>query len=101
VQLYAADTATGVTLPAQQLVGFARLALEPGASQTVTFDVPLSVLAYTGVSGDLVMEPGPIELSAGSSSDDIRSRVSLTVTGKTRTILGEDRKFFSVATIGS
>jgi beta-glucosidase len=101
VQLYAADTATGVTLPAQQLVGFARLALEPGASQTVTFDVPLSVLAYTGVSGDLVMEPGPIELSAGSSSDDIRSRVSLTVTGKTRTIRGEDRKFFSVATIGS
>jgi beta-xylosidase len=36
VQLYAADTATGVTLPAQQLVGFARLDLEPGASKTVT-----------------------------------------------------------------
>ena len=31
VQLYAADTATGVTLPAQQLIGFARLDLEPGA----------------------------------------------------------------------
>jgi beta-xylosidase len=29
VQLYAADTATGVTLPAQQLIGFARLELEP------------------------------------------------------------------------
>ena len=28
VQLYAADTATGVTLPAQQLIGFARLDLE-------------------------------------------------------------------------
>lgn len=69
-QLYAADTATGVTLPAQQLVGFARLELEPGASKTVTFDVPMSVLAYTGVSGDLVMEPGPVELSAGGSSAD-------------------------------
>ena len=101
VQLYAADTATGVTLPAQQLVGFARLDLEPGASKTVTFDVPLSVLAYTGVSGDLVMEPGPVELSAGSSSDDIRSRANLTVTGKTRTIRGEDRKFFSVTTVSS
>lgn len=32
VQLYAADTATGVTLPAQQLTGYARLDLEPGAS---------------------------------------------------------------------
>jgi beta-glucosidase len=30
VHLYAADTATGVTLPAQQLIGFARLDLGPG-----------------------------------------------------------------------
>ena len=101
MQLCAADTATGVTLPAQQLIGFARLELEPGASKTVTFDVPLSVLAYTGVSGDLVIEPGPVELSAGSSSDDIRSRAHLRVTGKTRTIRGEDRKFFSVTTVSS
>jgi len=61
VQLYAADTATGVTLPAQQLVGFARVDLEPGQAKTVGFVVPLSVLAYTGVSGDLMMEPGPVE----------------------------------------
>jgi hypothetical protein len=46
------------------------------------------------------MEPGPIELSAGGSSDDLRSKVTLTVTGKTRTIRGEDRKFLSVATVG-
>jgi len=40
VQLYAADTATGVTLPAQQLIGFARVDLEPGASKTAAFVVP-------------------------------------------------------------
>ena len=39
VQLYAADTATGVTLPAQQLVGFAQVDREPGVSKTVTFKV--------------------------------------------------------------
>jgi beta-glucosidase-like glycosyl hydrolase len=100
VQLYAADTATGVTLPAQQLLGFARLELKPGASKTVTFDVPMSVLAYTGVSGDLVMEPGPVEVSVGSSSSDIRSRATFTVTGTTRIIKGEDRAFLSVATVG-
>jgi beta-xylosidase len=60
VQLYAADTATGVTLPAQQLVGFARVDLETGASKTITFAVPMSLLAYTGISGKLVMEPGPV-----------------------------------------
>jgi beta-glucosidase len=100
VQLYAADTATGVTLPAQQLIGFSRVDLEPGMSKTVSFVVPMSVLAYTGLSGRLIMEPGPIEVSAGSSSDDIRSRATITVTGQTRTIRSEDRKFFSVATVG-
>ena len=86
VQLYAADTATGVTLPAQQLIGFARVDLEPGATKSVSFAVPMSVLAYTGLSGELVMEPGPVEVSACSSSDDIRSKVNITVTGKTRVI---------------
>lgn len=99
VQLYAADTATGVTLPAQQLIGFARVDLEAGASKTVTFVVPLSVLAYTGISGDLVMEPGPVDLSAGSSSSDLRSGATVTVTGKTRTIKGEERAFLSIATM--
>jgi beta-glucosidase len=101
VQLYAADTATGVTLPAQQLIGFARVDLEPGKSKTVNFEVPLSVLAYTGISNETVMEPGPIEVSAGSSSSDIRSTATLNVTGKTRIIKGEDRAFLSTVTVGS
>jgi beta-xylosidase len=101
VQLYVADTAIGVTLPAQQLIGFARVDLEPGATKSVSFAVPLSVLAYTGLSGELVIEPGPVEVSAGSSSDDIRSKANVTVTGKTRVIQGEDRKFLTVATVGS
>jgi beta-xylosidase len=101
VQLYAADTATGVTLPAQQLIGFARLDLEPGESQSVSFAVPMSLLAYAGISGELVMEPGPVEVSAGSSSSDIRSRATFTVTGDTRVISGEERAFLSVATVGS
>ena len=101
VQLYAADTATGVTLPAQQLIGFARVDLEPGASETIAFVVPMSVLAYTGLSGELVMEPGPVEVSAGSSSSDIRSSAKFNVTGQARIIRGEDRAFLSVATVGA
>jgi beta-glucosidase len=50
VQLYAADTATGVTLPMQQLIGFARVDLESGAAKIVSFVVPMSLLAYTGIS---------------------------------------------------
>ena len=92
VQLNAADTATGVTLPAQQLIGFVRVGLEPGASKTVSFAVPMSLLGYTGLSGDFIMEPGPIEVSAGISSSDIRSSANLTVTGQTCTIAGEDAR---------
>ncbi|WP_203546892.1 glycoside hydrolase family 3 N-terminal domain-containing protein [Mesorhizobium sp. AA22] len=99
VQLYAADTATGVTLPAQQLIGFARVDLEPAASKTVSFTVPMSLLAYTGLSGEVVMEPGPVEVSAGSSSSDIRSSAKVSVTGKTRVITGEERAFLSTATV--
>jgi beta-glucosidase len=99
VQLYAGDTANGVTLPAQQLIGFARVDLEPGATRTVRFTTPLSLLAYTGITGEVVMEPGPVELSAGSSSNDIRSTASLTVTGRTHTFAGGERAFLSAASI--
>jgi beta-glucosidase len=88
-----------VTLPAQQLVGFERVDLEPGGSKTISFVVPLSVLAYTGASGDLVMEPGPIDVSVGSSSSDIKSMATLNVMGKARVIRGEDREFLSTTTV--
>ena len=42
-----------------------------------------------------------MELSAGSSSDDLRASTTLTVTGQPRTIGGEERAFLSVVTVGS
>jgi hypothetical protein len=47
------------------------------------------------------MEPGPIEVAAGSSSSDIRTSATFTVTGKTRVIKGEERAFLAVATVGT
>jgi beta-glucosidase len=99
VQLYAADTATGITLPLQQLVGFSRLELEPGESKTVSFTVPMTLLAYTGLEGEMLMEPGTVELRAGSSSSDIRARTAFSVTGDARVIRGEERAFLSAVTL--
>ncbi|VFJ13923.1 Glycoside hydrolase family 3 protein [Candidatus Nitrosocosmicus franklandus] len=96
VQIYISDTATGVTLPAQQLVGFCRITLEPSSSKKIKFRIPIALLGYTGLSGNFVIEPGPVEVSAGSSSDDIRSRAKFTITGESRTITETDRVFFSV-----
>ena len=95
VLLYVADTATGVTLPAQQLVGFVRLDLESGALKKVSFVIPMSLLAYTGISGNFLIEPGPVDVSADSCSNDIRSSARFTITGKTRTIIEEHRTFIS------
>jgi beta-glucosidase len=61
----------------------------------------MTLLAYTGSSGELVMEPGPVEVSAGSSSSDIRSSATLTVTGEARVTKGEERAFLSTATVGA
>ena len=68
VQLYATDSATGLTLPAQQLVGFARVDLEPCASKTVTF-VPLAANApsfgnaggsRSGATGTQLLPPSSV-----------------------------------------
>lgn len=61
----------------------------------------MSVLGYAGLSGEFVVEPDPVEVSAGNSSSDIRSSATFTVTGGTRAIKSEERAFLSVATVGS
>ena len=63
--------------------------------------LPFTVPRHVGqVPIHYAMEPGPVEVSVGSSSNDIRSSAILNVTGKTRVIKGEDRAFLSVAMVG-
>jgi beta-glucosidase len=88
VQLYVADQATGVTRPAQELVGFSRIGLEPGAAATVQFSVAMSQLGYVGLDGRLVLEPGPVQVLVGGSSDDIRLRGAFEITGETAVLDG-------------
>ena len=97
VQLYARDTATGVTRPIRALVGFHRVSLEPGESTQITFTVPLSTLGYEGLSGDFIIEPGDIRLLVGASSEDIRSEATVQVTGAVENLTGK-RTFFSSVT---
>jgi beta-glucosidase len=50
---------------------------------------------------DFYSRLGPIEVSAGSSSSDIRSTTMLSVAGKTRVFRGDDHAFLSTVTVGS
>ena len=83
VQLYAAHRGALVTRPAQELAGFCRVALGAGESATVKFTVSTGQLAYLGVHDTFVFDPGPLHLSIGASSDDIRATATVDVVGPT------------------
>jgi beta-glucosidase len=70
VQLYAIDPVAQVTRPVRSLLGFAKVALEPGEQATVRFHVHTDRLAFTGLAGTRIVEPGEILLEVGSSSLD-------------------------------
>ncbi|KPM53590.1 glycoside hydrolase [Frankia sp. R43] len=99
VQLYFADQATGVTRPAQELVGFTRISLDPGTAVPVEFTVAMSQLGYLGLDGRFGLEPGPVQVLVGSASDDIRLRGAFDVVGD-RVVLEERRSYLSRVTVG-
>jgi beta-xylosidase len=62
VQLYGHDVIGTIVRPVEQLVGYARVELEPGESKRVTFTVPTTRFAFTDRSLTKVVEPGDVEL---------------------------------------
>jgi beta-glucosidase len=66
VQLYGHDVQGSVTRPVVQLLGYARVELQPGASRRVTFAVPTTRFAFTDRRMVKVVEPGDVEVWVGS-----------------------------------
>jgi beta-xylosidase len=98
VQLYFGASASGLTRPAQQLVGFHRLHLERGATSVIEFQVAMSQLGFTDREGQFGLNPGPIDVAIGSSSDDLRLKDQFEVIGAAVSLEGR-RSYLSVATI--
>ncbi|MFJ8332260.1 glycoside hydrolase family 3 N-terminal domain-containing protein [Streptomyces sp. NPDC094437] len=84
VQLYAVDPVAHVTRPVRQLLGFAKVALEPGEEATAVFHAHTDRLAFTGLSGRRIVEPGEIHLHAGPSSLNTPARTTIHLTGEER-----------------
>jgi beta-glucosidase len=70
VQLYVRDDIASVARPIRELVGFRRVALDPGAQARVTFGVHPSRLAFHDPTMALVTEPGAFTFWVGSASND-------------------------------
>ena len=78
VQLYVRDLVGSVTRPVKELKGFERVFLKAGESRTVKFSLPVSELAFWGLSGVKTVEPGEFQLwIAGDSASGVP--VSFTV----------------------
>jgi beta-glucosidase len=80
VQVYVGDPAAAVARPPRELKAFAKVGLEPGAEQEVTFTLTARDLSYwSAVHRGWVLEPGEFRVCVGASSRDIRLSAALTV----------------------
>jgi beta-glucosidase len=80
VQLYVAYPHSAVSRPIEELKGFERTYLRAGESKAVTLHLPAQSLGYWNETRHaFVVEPGPIELRIGASSDDIKLTKTLNV----------------------
>ena len=99
VQLYLRDVVAQVTRPVLQLVGFARVQLEPLESRRVSFTVHADRTAYTGRDLRRIVEPGELHVLVGSSAGDLPCRAVLHVTGDAR-VVGVDRVLDTPVVVG-
>ena len=79
VQLYVADRTGNRSRPVRELKGFAKVALAPQESKTVSFTIDERSLSYYSEDiKDWYAAPGTYELCAAHSSRDIRASAVLT-----------------------
>ncbi|MEL6656790.1 MAG: glycoside hydrolase family 3 C-terminal domain-containing protein [Bacteroidota bacterium] len=72
VQLYVKDNESAVERPEKELKAFAKVMLEPGASERVEMTLKDDAFSYYNEEqGEWVMEPGVFTIMLGSSSRDI------------------------------
>ena len=77
VQIYVRDIESSVDRPAKELKAFRRVVLKPGETQSVSFTLDKSAMAfYDAAKKDWVAEPGTFEVLVGASSRDIRLKAS-------------------------
>ena len=82
VQVYVGDPVASVYRPAQELRGFEKVALEPGASAKVSIELDQRGFAYWHTPrGEWVVEGGEFEIRVGSSSRAIRLTDTITLAG--------------------
>lgn len=98
VQLYLRDEVAQVTTPVKRLVGYARVALEPGETRRVTFALHADRTSFTGLDHTRIVEPGWFTVWVGHSSEDLPLSGRFRIVGDVRAV-GHDRALLTPVTI--
>ena len=98
VQLYFTDRVSSLARPAKELAGFRRVHLEAGEEKALTFCFDASQTAFIGLDGRWAVEPGKFDILIGASSEDIRLRDELEITGD-KLYISPHRVYYSASHI--
>ena len=79
VQLYLRDVLASVARPIKELKGFQRIALAPGQSKEVSFEIGPNELAMLDKDLNRIVEASDFRIMIGASSKDIRLREIISV----------------------
>jgi beta-glucosidase len=82
VQLYVRDPHASLTRPVLELKSFKRVAVAAGERRRVTFEVPATQLGFYDRSLRYVLEPGSIDVFAGTSSDRLVAAGTVKLAGE-------------------
>ena len=66
VLLYSSDLVASIVPDNKRLRDFTKIALEPGETKTVTFQLPAKKLAFVGACGKWMLEEGDFILKIGN-----------------------------------
>ena len=69
IQLYVQDVVASVTRPVQELKGFQRITLEPGAHRRVDFTLGSTELGFFDQHMKWIVEPGEFRIRVSNSSE--------------------------------
>ncbi len=98
VQLYVSDPVAEIARPVRRLVGFAKVALEAGASARVEFTLSAELASYTGADLRRRVDTGTLVFHVGTSSEALVARHEIDITGQPRHV-GHDRMIVAPVTV--
>jgi beta-glucosidase-like glycosyl hydrolase len=84
VQIYFEDPVAEIARPVIQLLGFAKVPLEPGETKTVIFKIHSDRFAYTGVEYKKIVDSGELKISLGASRTNLFYSKKIYMTGSKR-----------------